>query len=171
MVDIFLFLNKYHWTVGSVSLDLCVCFLTVVLPLYFTKIPPYIAYHPLFPNSLSPSTPSPTAISVVLFLWLNGWSCYVWYAILFNNIMDKKKSRRDTLVPEWPWCVFYATSCKVYWGLTHHVVFCWYSDLISLIHIHTSTHRHIAHSGVSRMTHPYKYIFEPPVMCSQKVSL
>ena len=139
-------------------------------PLFY-KDPPYIAYNPLFPNSLSPSTPSPTAISVVLFLWLNGWSCYVWYAILFNNIMDKKKSRRDTLVPEWPWCVFYATSCKVYWGLTHHVVFCWYSDLISLIHIHTSTHRHIAHSGVSRMTHPYKYIFEPPVMCSQKVSL
>ena len=139
-------------------------------PLFY-KDPPYIAYHSLFPNSLTPLTPSPTAISVVLLLWLNGWSCYVWYAILFNNFMDQEKSRRDTLVPEWPWYVFYGTSCQVYWGLRHHVVFCWDSDLITFIHIHTSTLRHIAHSEVSRMTHPYKYIFAPPVMCSQKLSL
>ena len=48
-----------------------------------------------------------------------------------------------TLVPEGPCCVFYGTRCQVYWGMTHNVVFCWYSDLIS--------HRHPAHSGANRL--------------------
>ena len=34
---------------------------------------------------------------------------------------------------------------------------------------HTQTHT--AHSGASRLTHPYKYIFPPPVMCSQQLLL
>ena len=51
-------------------------------------------------------------------------------------------------------------------------VFCWCSDLISLSHTHTHTHIHIhthtyihththrAHSGASRLAHPYKiYIY------------
>ena len=67
-----------------------------------------------------------------------------------------------------PWCVFYATRCQVYWGLTH-VAFCWYSDLISQTQTHTQTHT--AYSGASRLTHPYKYIFSPTVMCSQQPSL
>ena len=34
----------------------------------------------------------------------------------------------STLVPEGPWCVFYATRNHVYWRLTHNVFFfCWYS--------------------------------------------
>ena len=37
-----------------------------------------------------------------------------------------------TIVPEGSWCVFYAR------GLTHNVIFYWYSDLIS----HTQTHTH-----------------------------
>ena len=36
-----------------------------------------------------------------------------------------------TLVPERPCYVFYATRHQVYWGLTHNVVFRWYSDLTS----------------------------------------
>ena len=31
--------------------------------------------------------------------------------------------------------------------------------------------QHTAHSGASKLTHPYKYIFMPPVMCSQQLSL
>ena len=41
------------------------------------------------------------------------------------------------------------------WGLTH-VVFCWYSKLIS----HTQTNT--SHSRDNRLTHPYKYILRPP---------
>ena len=43
--------------------------------------------------------------------------------------------------------------------------FCWYSDLIS------QTQRHTAHSGANRLTHPYKYILTPLVMCSKKLSV
>ena len=36
---------------------------------------------------------------------------------------------------------------------------------------YTQTQRHTVHSGASRLTHPYKYIFTPPFMCSQQLSL
>ena len=86
-----------------------------------------------------------------LFLWLSGWS---------------PRSSLGTLVPEIPWCIFYATRRQVYWSLTHNVVF-WYD----IIHTKTDTQRHTTHSGTSRLTHSYKYIFTPPATCSQQVSL
>ena len=62
-----------------------------------------------------------------------------------------------TLVPERPWCVFHETRHQVYQSLTLNVVFTgtliWYQS-------------HTAHSGASRLTHPYRYIFTPPLMCS-----
>ena len=64
--------------------------------------------------------------------------------------------------------VFYAKRCQVYWGLTRNVVFCWYYDTMSHTHKHTA---HTAHSRASRLTQPYKYIFTPPVMCSQQLPL
>ena len=60
--------------------------------------------------------------------------------------MDQHMWSLGTLVPEGPWCVFYATRCQVYWGLTHNVVLYGHSDLISL------THKHTAHSMASRLT-------------------
>ena len=36
---------------------------------------------------------------------------------------------------------------------------------------HTNTHTHTAHSGASRLTHLYEYIFRPHVICSQQLSL
>ena len=66
-------------------------------------------------------------------------------------------SSLGTLVSKEPWCVFYATRHQVYWGLTHYVVFCWYSDLIS--HIRKHTQRHTAHSGpVDLNTHINIYL-------------
>ena len=116
---------------------------------------PYIAYPP---PSLLPPTPIPTTLSIVLFLWLNGWSCHLCCAILLN-IMDLHMLSLGTLVSEGPSCKFYATRRQVYWGLKH-MVFCWYSDLISQNHKHTKTHtqRHTAHPRASRLTHPYKYL-------------
>ena len=81
--------------------------------------------------------------------------------------MDLQMSSHRMLVPEGLWCVFYATKRQVYWGLTHNVVFCWYSDLISHIHKHS----HAAHSRAIILTHPYKYILTPPVICLQQLSL
>ena len=104
---------------------------------YFMKTP-YITY-PLFqilsnlPPSLSSPTPTLTALSVVLFLWLNWWSHHIYCATLFNDVMDLHMSSFGNLVPEGLWYMFYALRCQVYWGLTH-MVFCWYSDLISHTH-------------------------------------
>ena len=50
-------------------------------------------------------------------------SQHIWCAILHNDNMDLNMSSLGTLVPEEPWCMFYATRCQVYWGLTHSVVF------------------------------------------------
>ena len=76
-------------------------------PPYFIKtlFPPYIVYLPSFlkfcptspPTSLLSPTPSPTAHSVALFLWLNGWSRHIWCAILLN-IMDVHMSSLRTLM-------------------------------------------------------------------------
>ena len=107
-------------------------------PPYFMKIPPKL--------------PTPTALSVVLFLWLNGWSCHIWFAILLNDNMDLHMSSLGTMVPEGPWCVFYATRHQVYWGLTQGVLLVLWFDIIH------KTYK--AHSGASRLTHQYKFIFE-----------
>ena len=48
--------------------------------------------------------------------------------------------------------------CFMQQGVSLTEVFYWYSDLIS----HTQTHT--THSGASRLTHSYKYIFTPTVM-------
>ena len=103
------------------------------LPLLFQKIfqPP--------PTSLSPPTPTPTVLPVVLFLWLNGWSHHIWCANLLNDNMDLHISSLGTLVPERPWCVFYGTRCQVCWALTNHVDFDWYFDLIPLTYKHINT--------------------------------
>ena len=85
-------------------------------------------------------------------------------AILLNDNMDLHLLCFGILEPEGPWCVFYATSCQFYWVLTHDVVFT--GTLILLSHTQT----HTAHSEATRLTHPYKYIFTRPVMCSQQLS-
>ena len=87
---------------------------------------------PPLPCHLQPPPP-------MLFLSLNGWSHHIWCVILLN-IMDLHMSSLGTLVPKEPWRVFYAK--RVYWGLTHHVVLCRYSDLISNTHKHTQTNTH-----------------------------
>ena len=109
---------------------------------YFMKSPMYYLPPHLFQilSNLGgglPPTATPTALSVVLFLWPNGWLCHIWCATLSNGTMDSHMSNIGTSVPEGPWCKFYATRHRVYWGLTH-MIFCWYSDLIS----HTQTHTH-----------------------------
>ena len=104
--------------------------------------PPYIAYTPFFkfcPTPLFPvaSNPHPTALSVILLIWLNGWSHHIWCAILLNDIMDLHMSSHGNLVPERPKCVFYALRHRVYWGLTHNMVL-WFD----IMRTNTYTHTH-----------------------------
>ena len=99
------------------------------------------------PTSLSPTTPNLTALSVVMFLWLNGWSRHIWCTILLNDNIDLYMSSLGTLVPEGPWCVFYATGRQVYWG------FLWVlSDLVS--HTHANTQQNLTfHHVFSKIIH------------------
>ena len=109
------------------------------------------------PTCLSPPTSTPTVISVVLFLWLNGWSHH-----MIN--MDLHISSLGTLVPEGPWCMFFATRHQVYWGLTQ----CGFLLVLGFDITHKT---YTTHSGAGRLTHPYKFIFESPVICSQQLPL
>ena len=64
------------------------------------KLSPSILPHPRFPNfvqppSLLPPTLTSTSYSVVLFLWLNGWSRHIW-SILLNDIMNVNMSSLKT---------------------------------------------------------------------------
>ena len=104
------------------------------LPHFFKFCPPASP-----PTSLSPQTPTPTptVLSVVLFLWLNGWSHHIWCAILLNDNMDLHMLSLCTLPPEGHWCVFYATRCQLYWGVTYKVIFYWYSDFV-ITHTHST---------------------------------
>ena len=69
--------------------------------------------------------------------------------------MDLHMSSLGTLVSGGPCCVFYATRCQVYWGLTYNVVSCYYSDCISCRHRCKDT----AHSGANRLTHIFINIY------------
>ena len=124
-------------------------------PCCLPPLPPFsnfVQHSP--PTSLSPPIPTSTVLSVVLFLWLNGWSHYIWCAILFNDNMDLvRMSSLGALVPEGPWHVFYATRYQVYWGLTCNVVFYWYSDLILHTYTHTQTHAEHTQGPVDWHTH------------------
>ena len=124
-----------------------------VITSYFMKTPLYCLTHTPFSNcshppsqhirtSLSSQTSTPAVLSVVLFLWLNGWSHCIWCAILLNDDMDLHMwSLLGNLVPEGTWCVSYATRCKVDSGLTNNVVFYWYSRFdITQTHKLTSIH-------------------------------
>ena len=63
--------------------------------------------------TLTPPPPTLSVLSVVLFLWLNGWLHHIWFAIFLNDNMDLHMTNLGTLVSEWPWCVFYAIGTLV----------------------------------------------------------
>ena len=144
-----------------------------VLTLYLMQFPLYCHPPPFFkfcqpPPFLLPPTPTLPALSVVLFLWLDGWSRYITCTILLNDIMDLQMPSVGTLVPEGPWCVLCnKTSSLPSW----HIMWLFAGTVIWYHTPHTKTQRHTAHSGASRCTRPYKYIFTPPYLCSQQLSL
>ena len=67
-----------------------------------------------------------------------------------------------TLVLQEPYDLFYAR--------THQFI-----EVQHMMYFHltsgTQKQRHTVHSGANRVTHPYKHILKPPVMCSQKLSI
>ena len=102
---------------------------------------PYITYslfqivsNPSFPVA---SNPTHTAYSVILFLWLNGWLCHNWCAILLNDIMDVHTSSLRILM---------LVLCNKASSLLRSDTTCgfslvlWFDITCTQTHIHTKTH-------------------------------
>ena len=119
------------------------------------------------PPSLLLPTPNLTALPVVLFLWLNGWMCHLWCAILLYDIMDVNMlglwylSTKRTLI-----CVLCNKVSSVMRSDTWVFLLALWFNITHTqhTHMHPHTHTHIAHSGDSRLTHPCEYMFTPHVM-------
>ena len=88
-------------------------------------------------TSLSLQTPTPTVLSIVLFLWQNGWSHHIWCAILLNDNMDLHMFSLGTLAPEGSWYVLYAKGVKLteIWNIFFTGTLIWYH-----------THKHTQHT-------------------------
>ena len=121
--------------------------------------PPFFRFCPTsYPTSLSPPTPTLTVLSNVLFLWLNGWSRHIWYAILLSNNMDLHMFSLGTLVPEGPSCALWKKSINftevwdIMWFFTGALI--WYH-----------TYKHTTHSGAPRLTHLYN-IYLQHLLCA-----
>ena len=132
--------------------------------LYCLPTPSFFKFCPIPSPQLTCHLQPPPQLFFLLscfFGWMGDHTTFdvLFYLMIYWSTM----SSLGNLVPEGPWCVFYATRSQVYWGLTYNVVFYWYSDLIS--------QTHTAHSGASGLTHPYKCIFTPLAMCSKQLPL
>ena len=112
-------------------------------PLYWLILPPFL------------QLPPPLFFLLSCFFWLNKWSCHVWCAILLNGDMNLHISSLGTLVPKGDWFVFYATILLRSNAECGFLLVLWFS----ITHMQTHTHTHTLHSGASRLTHLYKYIF------------
>ena len=79
--------------------------------------------------------------------------------------MDLNLASLGALVTAAPWCVFYATRHQTYRSFnTDDMVFA-----STLIWYQTHRQTHTGHTGTNRLTHTYKYISTPPVMCTQQL--
>ena len=142
-----------------------------MLTLLFSENPPLYCPHPFFRFCPAPThfpvtfKPHPTVLSVALFLWLNGWSCHIWCTILLNGNMDLHMSGLGTRR---------TSMCFMQQGIKFTAVWhimCFFTGTLIWYHTHTNTQTHTAHLGASRLTQPHKYIFPPPVMCSEQLPL
>ena len=110
-----------------------------------TPTPPLYIVYPPFSNFLQFYLPLPCRLQALPPL-LTLLSCFfgrmsdrATFDVLFYLMISWMYTCRALGT----WCVFYAKRCQVYWGLTHDVVFCSYSNLISDKHTHAHTHTQI----------------------------
>ena len=109
-------LIHFHMTFQSVDIDFfsTICYSGYNVPLYWQ--PPLFQILSTPPPSLSSPTATPTALSVVLFFWLNGWSHHIWCAILIKMILWICTCWALVHLYQKDFDVFYATRHQVYWG-------------------------------------------------------
>ena len=124
---------------------------------------PYIPYPNFFKFCPTPVTNRFQASSPLLFLrpCFFGWmgDCATFDVLFYpNDIMGLYMRSVGTLILEGRCYVFYEK--KVYWGLTHNVVFYWYSDLIS--HTYKPKDMHHTQGPIDWYTHVNIYLHQLP---------
>ena len=108
-------------------------------------IPPFQILSTPPPPFLLQRTLTPTAHSVVLFLWLNGWSCQFWCAILLKDIMDVHMSNLRALI-----CVL----CNKVTSLLKSDKWCGFLLVLWFDIIRTHTRRHTSHEDTHHTQGP-----------------
>ena len=131
------------------------CAAAIVCRLFLT----FLIYEEPLPLQVLSNLP---AHFVTLVLWLNVSSQHTCVSLL-NCIMDLNLLSLRNVVLSARCCVFYAISHRIYWrfdsdDMTFAITLTWYQK-------HRETHA--GHTGTSILTHSYKYIMTPPVMCAQ----
>ena len=106
--------------------------------------------HPHFPVNSNLHSHCSFCCHVSLAEW---WSYHIWSAFLLTDNMDLYISSFGTLLPEGPWCVFYATRRQVYWGLTSVLILVLWFDITHTLK-HTNTQGPVAlHIHISIYLH------------------
>ena len=130
-----------------------------VLTLPILWRPSYIAHH-LFQSLSNLQLPLLILLSC-LFHWMGD---HATFDILFYLIILWIYKCQASV----PW---YHDVCFMQQGVKFtevwHII--WFFTSLWFDTTQTHKQRHIAHSGVNWLTHPYKYILTPPVMCSQQL--
>ena len=96
--------------------------------------------------SLSPPTSSHTVLSVVLFLWMNGWSCHIWCVVLWfliTNTNTHSKFRGQRLTHPYKYILTPPAICSqqlfaLYWtnnSLTSKIYFPQYLFFSKITHL------------------------------------
>ena len=111
------------------------------------------------PTSLSPPTPIPTVFFSCLVSFAE-WVIITAHFTYWQLVPDL--STRRTLMCFMQQGIKFTEVWHIMWLFTGTLI--WYQT-------RRQTQTHTAHSGTSRLTHPYKYIFTPPAMCSQQLPL
>ena len=124
-------------------------------------LPPFFKFCPTTPPPWRIQLPPPLLFLLSYFFsWIGDNATF---DAALSDIMDLYVSNFDTLLPERPYCVFYATKSQVYWFLTY-AVFCWYSGLIS--YTHTNTHKHTQHTHGPIDWHNHTNIYQHHLLCA-----
>ena len=124
---------------------------------YFLRTP-YIAYHYFFKFCLNPLASKLHPNCSFCYLVSFTECVFGWWYYGFRRVQSWYLSARRILL-----CVLcnkVSTLLKsdTMWYLV--ILWFWY---------HTDTQRHIGHSGVNRLKHPYKYILTRPVIFSEQL--
>ena len=118
-------------------------------------LPPILWISPFidYPFASNPTT----AHSVVLFLWLNGWSRDIWCASFLNDVMDVQMSSFRTLMH---------VLCHKVSSLLRPDTWCGFLLVLWFDNTHTTKHKHTQHTQWPVDQHIHVNIYLHQLLCA-----